>query len=353
MNARAASTVATRISAVRVREFSTAVLERCGLSAEDARIVGDALAWADMRAIAPQGIAKLPLLVRRLRSGGANPDAVVKVVAERGAFVRLDAGRATGHVAGVRAMRMAIAKAGAFGVGLAVVGNTDSGSAMGYYASLAAAEGFIGLAINNTYPLMPPHGGTTRVVGNQAFAIAVPRDGTPLLFDSALSTLSHTGIEEMRDRGEPLPAGIALDVDGRPTTDHNAAIAGLIKPVGGHRGFGLALMWEVLTGVLSANERFASRITSIGDIARPQSVAHCDLAIDPRVAMPLDAFTERVEALVDAVHASPAAEGTARVFVPGEQGDATVERRAREGIDVSATKAAELEALGRELGIAW
>jgi LDH2 family malate/lactate/ureidoglycolate dehydrogenase len=353
VNTRAAPT-ATRITAARVREFSTAVLERCGLSAEDARFVADALAWADSRAIAPQGIAKLPLLVRRLRSGGARPDAVVKVVAERGAFVRLDAGCATGHVAGVRAMRMAIAKAGAFGVGLAIVGNTDSGSAMGYYASLAAAEGFIGLAINNTYPLMPPHGGTTRVVGNQAFAIAVPREGTtPLLFDSALSALSHTGIEEMRERGEPLPKGLAMDAAGLPTTDHTAAIAGLIKPVGGHRGFGLALMWEVLTGVLSGNERFASRITPIGDVARPQSVAHCYLAIDPRVVMPLDAFTTRVDALIDAVHASPPAEGTKSVFVPGEQGDAIAERRAREGIEVSATKAAELEALGRELGVPW
>ena len=354
MTTGATPTAATRITADRVREFSAAVLQACGVSADDARIVGDALAWADLRAIMPQGIAKLPLLVRRLRSGGADPQAVVRVVAERGAFVRLDAGRATGHVAGVRAMRTAIAKARTFGLGLAVVGNTDSGSAMGYYASLAAAEGLVGLAINNTYPLMPPHGGTTRVVGNQAFAIAVPRDGAaPLLFDSALSALSHTGIEEMRERGEPLPEGIALDADGRPTTDHTAAIAGLITPVGGHRGFGLALMWEVLTGVLSGNERFASRITPIGDVARPQSVAHCYLAIDPSVVMPLDAFTTRVEALIDAVHASPPVPATARVFVPGEQGDAIVERRTHEGIEVSAAKIAELEELGRELGVPW
>jgi len=345
---------ATRVSAQRVREFSTEVMRACGLSPDDARIVGEALAWADLRAIMPQGIAKLPLLVRRLRSGGADPRAVVEVAAERGAFVRLDAHQATGHVAGVRAMRAAIAKAREYGIGLAVVGNTDSGSAIGHYASIAAAEGFIGLSINNTYPLMPAHGGTSRVIGNQAFAIAVPRRGdAPLLFDSALSQLSHTGIEEMHQRGEPLPEGVALDVDGRPTRDHAAAIAGLIKPVGGHRGFGLALMWEVLTGILSGNERFAARITPIGDVSRPQGVAHCHIAIDPKAAMPLDAFTARVERLVDDVHASPPAEGTKRVFVPGEQSAATVERREREGIDVSAAKVAELEALGRELGVAW
>jgi hypothetical protein len=184
--ARAAVSVATRITTERVLDFSTAVLRACGLTGEDAQIVADALAWADLRAITPQGIAKLPLLVRRLRSGGARPDAVVRVVSERGAFARLDAGRATGHVAGVRAMRHAMAKAREFGMGIAVIGETDSGSAMGYYASLAARDGLIGIAINNTYPLMPPPGGTTRVVGNQAFGIAVPRAGAaPLLFDSA------------------------------------------------------------------------------------------------------------------------------------------------------------------------
>lgn len=347
-------TVATRITAERVRDFSTAVLRACGLTDEDAQIVADALAWADLRAITPQGLAKLPLLVRRLRSGGARPDAVVRVVAERGAFARLDAGRATGHVAGVRAMRHAMAKAREFGMGMAVIGETDSGSAMGYYASLAARDGLIGIAINDTYPLMPPPGGTTRVVGNQAFGIAVPRAGAaPLLFDSALSMLSHTGIEEMHQRGEPLPAGSALDAQGQPTTDHAAAIAGLLNPVGGHKGFGLALMWEVLTGVLSGNERFASHITPIGDVASPQSVAHCHIAIDPRAAMPLDSFTARVEALVAAVHASPPADGVTRVFVPGEQGDANVARRERDGIEVTAEKVTELEALGREFGVAW
>jgi LDH2 family malate/lactate/ureidoglycolate dehydrogenase len=321
---------------------------------EDARIVAEALAWADLRAITPQGIAKLPLLVRRLRSGGARADAVVRVVAERVAFVRLDAGHATGHVAGVRAMRYAMAKAREFGIGMAVIGETDSGSAMGYYASLAAHDGLIGIAINDTYPLMPPPGGTTRVVGNQAFGIAVPRAGAaPLLFDSALSILSHTGIEEMHARGELLPAGSALDAQGNPTVDHAAAIAGLLRPVGGHKGFGLALMWEVLTGVLSGNERFASRITPIGDVAQPQSVAQCHIAIDPRATMPLEAFTVRVEALIAAVHASPPADGVKRVFVPGEQGDANVARRAHDGIEVSAEKVTELEALGREVGVAW
>ena len=337
----------------RVRDFTARVLERVGMTSEDARIVGEALAWADLRGLTAQGIAKLPLIVQRIRAGGTRADARVEVVADSPSFARVDAHGAWGHVAGVRAMRIAMEKAKATGVGAVTVGNTDSGSAMGYYAELAAREGFIGLAINDGTPLMPPSGGTTRVVGNQAFAIAAPSTGDPLLFDSALSGISWTQIDELRDRGEPLREGLALDADGRPTTDHAAAIAGLLLPMGGHRGFGLALMWEVLTGVLSGNERFASRVTPLADLARPQSVGHFYLAIEPARAVTFAEFTARVDVLVAQVHASPPAEGVARVFVPGEQGYAAAARRAREGITVLPDRASELAALGDELGVRW
>ncbi len=123
--------------------------------------------------------------------------------------------------------------------------------------------------------------------------------------------------------------------------------------MGGHRGFGLALMWEVLTGILSGNERFASKITPLAELDKPQSVGHFYLAIDPSFAMPYDELTARVDALIDHVHASPPARDVARIFVPGEEGYATAARREREGIPVSAERARELAALGQELGVAW
>jgi LDH2 family malate/lactate/ureidoglycolate dehydrogenase len=335
-----------------MRSFTTRALRACGVSAEDAGIVADALVWADLRALSAQGIAKLPLIVRRLRAGGAVADARVVPVAERGAFVLLDAQRAWGHVAAVRAMREAIARAGRYGIGMAVVRNTDSASALGYYASLAAADGLVGIAMNDGTPLMPPVGGTTRVVGNQAFAIAAPRPGgAPLLFDSALSMVSWTEIDELRERGEPLREGLALGPDGRPTIDHAAAIAGMLLPMGGHRGFGLALMWEVLTGLLSGNERFASRITPLSELGQPQSVAHLHVAIDPEAVMPRPTFAARVEALVERVHASPPAPGVERVLVPGERGAKLSARRASEGVVVPLQVMRELATIAGDLGI--
>lgn len=342
------------LTADRVRAITAEILERSGMNTDDARIVADALAWADLRGLAAQGIGKLPLIVRRIRAGGTAANATLEVVADAPSFARVDAHRAWGHVAGVRAMRMAIAKAKATGIGTVVVGNTDSASSLGYYAELAGRERLIGFAINDGTPLMPPPGGTTRVVGNQAFALCAPAGKhAPLLFDSALSAISWTHIEELRDRGEPLREGLALDPSGRPTTDHAAAIAGMLLPMGAHRGFGLALMWEVLTGVLSKNARIASAITPLAELAGPQSVAHFYLAIDPSTLMKYDEFTSRVDALIDAVHASPPAAGVARVFVPGEQGYAASARRERDGIAVSADRAREVAAIASELGVAW
>jgi LDH2 family malate/lactate/ureidoglycolate dehydrogenase len=342
----------TTVAPGRIRSFSIDALVACGMSTEDATTVADALVWADLRGISAQGIAKLPLIVRRLRAGGSDARAQIETVSERGAFVVLDARRAWGHVAGVRAMREAIARARAQGMGLAVVRNTDSASALGYYASLAAAQGLVALAINDGTPLMPPVGGTTRVVGNQAFAIAAPRaDGAPLLFDSALSMVSWTEIEELRARGEPLRDGLALDRDGRPTTDHAAAIAGMLLPMGAHRGFGLALMWEVLTGILSGNERFASRITPLAEIGRPQSVAQFHLAIDPALAGSQADFAKRIERLIATVHTSPPASGVDRIFVPGERSAESAVGRERDGVRVPAAVAEELASIAGELGI--
>ena len=345
---------AATVTAERIRVFSAAVLEAHGMPADDAATVADALAWADLRGITAQGVAKLPLIVERLREGGTRAAGEIAVVARSGALTVLDGDGVWGHVAGARAMREAIAGAQGGGVGIAVVRNTESGSAMGYYATLAVNAGLIGLAINDGVALMPPPAGTSKVLGNQAFALACPAGRhPPLLFDSALSAISWTQIEELRANGEAVPEGVALNASGVPTRDHAEALAGMLLPIGGHRGFGLALMWEVLTGVLSGGARFASQITPLADTSRPQGVAHFHLAIDPAVFMPREQFAERVDALLDQVHASPPAARPARVFVPGEQGFAVAAKREREGIPIPQERVVALERLGAEHGVTW
>jgi LDH2 family malate/lactate/ureidoglycolate dehydrogenase len=337
-----------------LRRFAQLVFQRLGMSSDDAGVIADHLVWADLRALRWQGVQRLPQFVARLQHGGTNPSGAPAVVTEKPSFALLDGDDMWGHVAGVRAMTMAVEKARTTGIGVVVVRNTTSAGALGYYAAQAAEQQMIGLAINNSAPLQPPWNGTKKALGNQAFAIASPTGGgAPLLFDSATSAMSFVRIHEHMASGEALPDGVALSSDGQPTTDPAAALEGMLLPMGGHRGYGLALMWEVLTGVLSGGERFASNVSMPHDHGRPQGVSLLLLAIDPGAALPYARFTLRVDALIEEMQASPPVAGVERVTVPGERSAAIAEVRGREGIPLAPELVATLRGLGAELGVPW
>ena len=343
------------IAASRLHAFAVAVLERVGMDTPDAIATADAMVWADLRDLPMHGVyGKLPQCVRRIQAGVTSPTFAREPVRDTPSFAVFDARSGWGQVAAARGMRAALAKARANGVGLVVVRDSSSAAAMGHYASLAIAERMIGLAITNGPPLMPPPGGTTRVVGNQGFAIGAPASRhDPLLFDSALSLISTGEIHTAHERGEPLAPGLMLDTQGRPTTDPVAALEGLYVAIGGHRGFGIALMWEVLTGVLSGGQRVAPDVGAPDVVDRPQGVSHFLLAIDPAVAMRYEEFTARVDALIDQVHASPPAEGVSRIYVAGERGFGIARQRARDGVPLPAPRIEKLRALGDHVGVSW
>lgn len=314
-----------------LRTFTEQMFEKLGMPSDEAVLMADHLVWADLRGTSWLGLRKIPQYTARIRQGGTRPAAELVTVGESPAFALLDARDSWSQVVGVRAMRLAMDKARSAGTGIVVVRNTTSAGALGYFAATAAAEGMIGLVINNSPPLQPATGGTTKVIGNQAFAIAAPADRhEALLLDMATSAISLAGIHEHERRGQQLPAGVALTADGEPTVDPAAALAGMLMPMGGHRGYGLALMWEVLTGVLGGGPRFAANVTMPHDHDRAQGVSMFLLAIDARAALPDGALASRVDELIDQMHASSASPGVERVTVPGERGHATAAARRRE-----------------------
>lgn len=340
----------------RLRSFAERLLATVGMPAADAALAADSMIWAELRGLPMHGVsAKLPQCVARIRAGGTvasvDWDAATRTV---GSVTLVNAANGWGQVAATRAMRAAIATAREGGVGLAIVRESSSAAAMGSYVSLAVAERMVGIAITNGPALMPPVGGTTRAVGNQGFAIACPAaKHPPLIFDSALSLISTGEIHTHQERGKRLAPGLMLDRAGRPTTDPVEALAGLYIAIGGHRGFGLALMWELLAGVLSGGRRFGQDVGGPDAHAEAQSVSHFLLAIDPGTAQPYETFLARVDALIDQVHASPPAAGVDRIYVPGERGTLTADARRRDGVPISAKRAAVLRALGAEHGIPW
>jgi LDH2 family malate/lactate/ureidoglycolate dehydrogenase len=341
-----------RVPAARLREFTRGVFGTLGMRDTDAEMLAEHLIWADLHGIAWLGVRKIPQYVARLRDGGTRADARPVVVADRPAFALIDGQHGWGQVMGVHAMRLAMAKARTTGVGAVVVRDTTSAGSLGYFASLAAAERLIGLAINNSPPLQPAWGGREKVIGNQAFAIASPAGRhDPVVLDMATSAITLARIHEYEAQGAPLPDGVALTAEGEPTADPSAALAGILLPMGGHRGYGIALMWEILTGVLAGGARFATDVTMPDRHEQPQAVSLFMLAVDPAAAMPADTFAARVDDLIDRIHASTPVPGVDRVRVPGERGTATASERARDGIPLPADLADRLDALGRDLGV--
>jgi LDH2 family malate/lactate/ureidoglycolate dehydrogenase len=342
---------ATVVEAPRLRQFTQLLFEKAGLRSADAYLLADHLNWADRRGISWLGVNKIPQYLERLRTRCTPADAELSIVSDLPGFVLIDGHDAFGQVVGYHAMKAAMAKARTMGAAVAVVRNTTSAGALGYFAALAADEQMIGLAINNSPPLQPAIGGTAKVVGNQAFAVGSPAAAhSPLVLDMATSAITLARIHDYDNRGEPLPEDVALGADGAPTTDPAAALRGTLLPMAGHRGFGLALVWEVLTGVLAGGPRFSRNVTGPDEFDRPQGVSMFLLAVDPAPVMPHNTFTERVDQLIDQVKA-PGSTGSKPVRVPGEHSDQIRAERDQHGIPVPAKLFVRLQALGAELGV--
>ena len=343
-----------QVPASHLEDFTIRAFRALGMPSEHAGLMGDQITWAHARGHSWLGAPKIIQYGTRIRTGVTAAAGEPEVVSEAGAFTLLDARDTFSQIAGVRAMELAVEKAGQAGASVSVLRNTTSAGALGYFALLAARRGMIGMANNNAPPLMPPWGGTTKLIGNQAFAMASPAGRhDPVLLDMALSEMTLVRYHEYEERGERLPEGVALDASGRPTTDPTEALRGMMVPMGEHRGYGLAVMWEVLTGVLSGSLRFLDDVTMPGVFDRAQAVSMFFLAINPEMAMPYDEFVERVDTLVDRMHASPAAPGVDRVLVPGERSAAVARRRMRDGIPMPASLVAELASFGNEIGVPW
>jgi LDH2 family malate/lactate/ureidoglycolate dehydrogenase len=338
------SAAATRVPADDLSRFASLVLEKTGLSHDDAAFVAEQLVWRDLREEYPHGLTALPSCLAAFANGKADPRARCEIVNDTSALTVIDAHGASGMVSASFAMRHATERASRKGIGLAVVRDSRTASVMGYYPTLAIAAGMVGLAITNSEPLQAPWGGTTKVLGNQAFALGAPASRhNPLLHDGAATATSRARINDLARRGLPLPEGAALDVEGRPTTDPAAALEGLLLPSGGHKGYAVSVFWEVLTAALAGGGRGRD----------PHDNSLFLLAIDPAASVGRERFIASVDDLIDRIHDSPPQAGVDRVYAPGERGYITAADRAKTGIPISAARIAELAALGERVGVAW
>lgn len=318
------------LAAERARGLMEESLTQLGLPAAEAATCADCYLFASLRGVDSHGIIVLfPGLARNVASGAVRP-AAITVEQSAASAARLDGRFAAGAVIGVQAMDLAIARARETGVGVTVAANCNHFGAASYYCCRAADAGMIGLAMCDAFPNVAPYGGAAALHGTNPIAYAVPLAGQPpIVLDIATSVVAHGQVAKARRRGQSIPLGWALDGEGRPTTDPNAAK--LLLPFGGHKGSGLALLVDILCAALAGSAITLERRQAAAAGTQPGQ-SFFFLALDPAAFGSAATFAGKAQRLANDVHSIPPAEGVAQVLLPGELEGRTYEQRSREGI---------------------
>lgn len=341
-----------------LRQFVQGVLEHYGMPAPDAALGAEVLIDADLSGVSTHGLSNFPLhwhYAPGLRDGTVQPEPVVSVLRESPVAAAWDSGRGFGPVVAHRAMSAAIEKARQAGIGMVTVRDGCHFGAIGYYARMAAEADMIGMVMCHTAPAAVAPGGADRLFGTNPLAVAAPVAGShPFCFDMAVTAAAGTKVQVARRLGQAIPAGWAADAEGRPTTDPEVyAAGGALLPLGmaegaGHKGFGLGLVVDILSGVLSGTG--SGLFTQFGPDWRQgywMAAWRVDLFCDP------GEFKAELGRAFDAIRQSRPAPGTEGVLVPGDRSAAERERRGCQGIPLDPEVVRQCQALGADTGVAF
>ena len=340
-----------RIPAAHLAAFATSAYRAVGLPEADAGLLADSLVQADLWGHQSHGVMRIFWYGDRIQSGATKAVTTPEFVVDSGAIAVLDGHDGVGQIVAARAMESAIERAKAHGIGAVAVRNSGHfGTAM-YFTRVAAMAGCVGFLSTNASPAMPPWGGREKRVGTNPWSIAAPAGRhAPMMLDIANTAVARGKLYLARQRGEPIPEGWAIDEDGRATTDAAEGIAGCILPIAGHKGYAIATMMDVLSGIL-AGGRFGPDVVGPYVTEGSSGAGHLALALNIEAFRPRDAFDADMERLIECLKGTPHAVGTEEIFYPGEL-EARADRHNREfGVLLPDDTLADLDAKAEDLGI--
>jgi L-2-hydroxycarboxylate dehydrogenase (NAD+) len=315
------------------RELAERLFRDCGLSADQARLVADPLIEAELRGRATHGLIRVPGLVKQIRQGNARP---VRIDRDGGSWLAVDGGDGIGYLIAQQALGWAVERAREHGTSLVAVRRATHCGMLGYYVDRIARQGLVGLMTCNCYPRIVPHHGTRPVLGTNPIAIAAPTHTEPILLDMSTASITIGELMVAARRGDKVDPGLAFDAHGQPTTDPNAALAGGVAAFGRHKGYGLALMTQILTSALVGSAILPGRGDDYGYLIA---------AIDPAIFTDKDTFTREVTQLAHHIRTIPPAPGHDGVRLPGDRTWQERARRLKHGIPVDRDLYDELLAL--------
>jgi LDH2 family malate/lactate/ureidoglycolate dehydrogenase len=340
-----------RFTADQLAEFATLAYLAHGLPEPDARLVADTLVQADCWGHQSHGVMRTFWYAARLQSGAMQAVNQPELVVDGGAIAVLDGRDGVGQVIAAKAMQEAIQRAKAHGVGAVAVRHSGHfGTAM-YYTRMACDERCVGFISTNASPAMAPWGGREKLIGTNPWSIAAPAGRyATMMLDIANTAVARGKLYLARQRGEAIPEGWAIDKEGHATTDPIAGIAGNILPFADHKGYAIATMMDVLSGILSGSQ-FGRDVVGPYVPEGRSGVGHLAIALNIEAFRPLADFCNDMERLVESIKAVPPAEGCEEIFYPGELEARSDEHHRRVGIAIPKDTIDELNAEARALGI--
>lgn len=342
-----------RYPAEHVRRFVARALEKVGLPPADAAEVARLMVLADLRGADGHGTFRLPQYVRRIRAGGINVRPRIRVVRETEAMALVDGDNGMGHLVMSFAARVAMAKAARQGVAWVGVRGSNHAGPAALYAMMPLERDMIGLylAVGNANH-MAPWGGVELLLSTNPIAVAIPAlEEPPIVLDMATTVAAYGKVKTAAQRGEPIPEGWMIDRQGRPLTDPRRADEGSLLPIGGYKGYGLALVFGILAGTLNGARCGRDVVDFNRDDVTPTDTGQALAALQIEAFGPVEPFKRAVDRLVRDLRGSARLPGVERIHVPGDRSHATAQERAAHGIPLAPTLVAELARLADDLGI--
>jgi LDH2 family malate/lactate/ureidoglycolate dehydrogenase len=339
---------APRVDSRRLVDFAAAVYQSVSVPRDDAVLLADTLVQADLWGHQSHGVLRLGWYLDRLRNGVMQAITKPEFAVDAGAVALIDGHDGIGHVLTDLAAREAIKRAKAHGVAAVGVRTSNHFGTCMYYTLMGAREGCVMLLTTNGGPAMAPWGGRKKIIGTNPWSVAAPAGRhAPFVVDMANTGVARGKIYLARNKRQPIPTGWAINAEGEPTTDPQEAIDGIILPMAGHKGYAIAAMVDMMSGVLTGSG-FLSAVHSPYKTAEKSNCGHFFFAFDITRFQPLAAFNERMERFVAEIKAVPLAKGHDEVFYPGEMEARSDSVNRRDGLLLPDDTLADLKRIATE-----
>jgi len=348
------SVIPMRVAAEKLEVFVARAFQAVGISAAESKSIAELMVRADVQGSEGHGVFRLPQYIRRIKGGAVNIRPNIRVVREAAGMALVDGDNGMGHLVMRFATEKAIEKAQSAGVAWVGVKWSNHAGPASLYASMPAERDMIGLylAVGNANHL-PAWGGLDMLLSTNPIAVAVPAAEEPaIVLDMATTVAAYGKVKTKAQRGETMPEGWMMDRQGRPLTDPRRANEGFLLPIGGYKGYGLALIFGLLAGTLNGAAMGKEVVDFNADDTTPTNTGHAIIAINVAAFQPVAEFKKNVDVLVRDLRGSQRLPGVDRIRLPGEGSHAARADRLQNGIPLPAPLAASLRQLAAELRIA-